>query len=253
MTLRWLLVLMVPVVLSGCKNDRQCWIDYTAEVSFCNSAYLDCWSSAETQYDTNACYHDTHASCISEAREVLNECADDDECLGGYLLCEDGCETWDTVCRRTCEKGLLECTSEGTCSWKVEEDEALFAADDDDSAAGDDDDSAAGDDDDDAAQDDPLAEDGIWECTDESWYDPTCEATCNETVNVCYEVASCREFYNPLKDETCTDPLDLDDRADFLFYIGQLQACEEARRACTMCCYGVECQDDYTCDMFGLE
>jgi len=227
MTLRWLCALIVPMALMGCKNDEQCWIDYTAEVSFCNADYLDCWSSAATPYDINACYHDTQATCLDEARGVLSECAKDDGCLQSYIICDESCETWDTACRRVCEKVLLECSSDGTCAWLAEDEDALFAADDDDSA-GDDDDSAG--DDDDAAVDDPLAGPGAWDCTSESWYNPSCEAACNDAANACFEMAGSSDGS----------------------YAEGLDECEEGRRACTMCCYGVEYHDVYTCDVFGL-
>ena len=242
------IVVIAGIAVSGCKNDRQCWVDYTAEVSFCNSGYLDCWSTADTPYSGAACYHETHATCMDDARTVLTECADDDDCLAGRLACESACDDWDTSCVRVCDKAMLECTGGESCEWGEAEAEAIAAADDDDSAGDDDDDDSAGDDD----TADPFAEDGVWVCDAETWYNPSCEAACNEIGGACVEVAGCTDMYNPFTGEECAEPLDLHDQETFNHYVEVLNSCEVTRRACTMCCYGVEYHDELTCDVFGL-
>jgi len=162
---RWLLAFAATAIISllGCKTEEQCWIDHTAEVSFCHSDYFECVSGAETGYDESACLHDAQATCLDEADTALGECAGSEGCVADRSTCEAACDAWDDVCLDTCKATMVTCAE---------------------------------------------------------WYLPDCEAGCDETSLTCWEAAEGTEA---------------------------IAACEEDRRACAMCCYGVEYDPDRPC------
>ncbi len=111
MRFRWLVAMVIAagVMLGGCKAEDRCWIDYTADTSFCNNDNYDCRLAAETDYDLNACTYEVFTTCLDEAEITVTECGGEGSCIATRFECEALCESWDDTCRVTCADDMAAC------------------------------------------------------------------------------------------------------------------------------------------------